>query len=185
MMRCRLLALFALSFSSHLLQAGLIADVTATAGPSVWSYTLLNNESADSSFFISSFILTVNAPVTVVATPAGWDFSTDNATFVFWFDTDPVLPYPDDVAPSSSLGGFSVSSTASFSELLSYGLSGWDHTLDQPGPTTDGTVLAPSESAPTSIPEPNSLILTACCPFAYLAWRWVLVNKGITNHRAC
>ena len=60
----------------------------------------------------------------------------------FWYNTDPALPYPHDVRPGASLAGFSISSTATSSELLSYGLSGWDHSLDQPGPTVAGTVLA-------------------------------------------
>ena len=158
------LVVVAMMFSSRLLLAGLIADVTVAAGPPVWSYTLFNNELADSPNFISSFSLAVNAPITVTGTPTGWDFSTDNSTFVFWFNADPVLPYPNDVAPGASLGDFSLSSTATSSELLSYGLTGWDHTLDEPGPTVSGSVLAPSDSAPTSTPEPGTL--------------WLLVTGG-------
>lgn len=142
--------------SGRILEAGLISNVTVAAGPPIWSYTLVNSEPADSPNFISTFSLAVNAPVTVTGTPAGWDFSTDNASFVFWFNTDPALPYPNDIAPGTSLGGFSLTSTTTSSDLLSYGLTGWDHTLDQPGPTVSGTVLSPSVSAPASSPEPGT-----------------------------
>jgi hypothetical protein len=156
-MRYKMLGLLVLMLSARLLKADLIADVTVTAGPPVWSYTLINNELLDSPNFITSFSLTVDAPIIVTGTPTGWDFSTDDATYVFWYNTDPALPYPHDVAPGASLGGFSISSTATSSELLSYGLSGWDHSLDQPGPTVAGTVLSPSSSA--TVPEPNSVYL--------------------------
>ena len=152
-MHHKMFALPVVALFMPLLRAGLIADVMATPGPTVWSYTLFNNEPTGSPNFIDSFSLTVNAPITVTGTPAGWDFSTDDTTFVFWFNTDPALPYPHDVAPGSSLGGFSLTSTATSSQLLSYGLAGWDHSLDQPGPTTAGTVLVPS-NVQQSVPEP-------------------------------
>jgi hypothetical protein len=145
--------------SGRLLEAGLISNVTVAAGPPIWSYTLVNAEPANSPNFISSFSLAVDAPITVTGTPAGWDFSTDNTTFVFWFNADPVLPYPNDVAPGTSLGGFSLTSTTMSSDLLSYGLTGWDHSLDEPGPTTAGTVLAPSVSESVSTPEPVTFVL--------------------------
>ena len=168
------LVVVAMMFSSRLLLAGLIADVTVAAGPPIWSYTLFNNEPADSPNFISSFSLAVNAPITVIGTPAGWDFSTDNSTFVFWFNADVSLPYPNDVAPGASLGGVSLSSTATSSELLSYGLSGWDHTLDEPGPTVSGTVLAPSVSGPLSTPEPSGVTLFGSGLLFFVCRRWSL-----------
>src|ERR1700722_10807444 len=154
-MHYKSLCLICLIMSCHL-RADLIADVAEETVGTVWSYTLFNNEPANSPNFISSFSLAVNAPITIIDTPAGWDFSTDGATFVFWFNTDVALPYPNDVAPGMSLAGFSLISPGSSSQLLSYGLSGWGHAADQPGPTTGGSVFAPSTSA---IPEPASAIM--------------------------
>lgn len=154
--------------SSQLLKADLIANVAATAGPPLWSYTVFNNEQANSPNFISSFSLTVNAPITVTSTPTGWDASTDNATFVFWFNTDLALPYSHDIAPGASLAGFSLSSTTTSSQLLSYGLSGWDHSADQPGPTTAGSVLAPSAAA---VPEPATVPLVGLSVLSLIIWR--------------
>lgn len=162
----------AMLLSTPLLRADLIADVMAAAGPPVWSYTLLNNEAANSPNFISSFSLAVNAPITVTSTPIGWDFNTDGDTFVFWFNTDAALPYPHDVAPGAFLSGFSLSSTTTTSALLSFGLSGWDHTLDQPGPTTAGTVLSPSMVS--NVAETRSLVLVGIGLIGFLLARWRL-----------
>jgi hypothetical protein len=137
-------------------KADLLATVSVSPGPTTWSYLISNDEPGNSSNFISSFTLSVNAPVTVIGTPTGWDFSTDGSTFVSWFNLDASLPYPHDVAPGKSLGGFSLTSTGLFSDLLGYGLTGWDHSLDQPGPDAVGVVLSPSVSPPvSSVPEPS------------------------------
>ena len=138
----------------------LTSHVDVSVGLPVWSYTVFNDEPADSPNFVTTFNLAVNAPIVVTGTPTGWDFLTDGSSFVFWFNADPSFPYPNDIAPAGSLGGFAVTSDAAgSSELLRYDLSAWDHTLDQPGPTVSGTVLAPSTSAPTSTPEPGTLWL--------------------------
>jgi len=47
----------AMILSAPLARADLIANVTVTPGPSVWSYTLFNNEPTSSSDFITSFSL--------------------------------------------------------------------------------------------------------------------------------
>ncbi len=135
----------------HSLFADLIANVRVNGSPPVWSYTLSNNEPTNSPNFISSFILTVNAPITTVGTPPGWDFVTDNSTYVYWFNTDVSLPYPHDIAPGTSLAGFSFSSTAPSSQPLSADVSAWDHIADGPGPTVINPVLAPSTAPALSI----------------------------------
>jgi hypothetical protein len=155
LMHHRSFFVLALIFSCRLLQADIITAVTVTPGPPVWSYTLFNNEPANSPNFITAFTLSVAAPIAVTGTPTGWDFLTDDLTFVQWFNTDLALPYLHDIAPGTSLGGFSVSSTAVSSQLLSYGLSGWDHTADAPGPGASGNALAPSEAS-SSVPEPST-----------------------------
>lgn len=167
-MRCGVFVALALMQSSTLLRADMIATVTVSPGPSTWSYTLFNNDPLSSPDFISSFSLSVNAPITVTGTPTGWDFSTDHATFIFWFNADPEFPYPNDVAPGSSLAGFALISSATSSQLLTYGLAGWDHSLDEPGPTVAGTVLAPSLIS--AVPEPKSLFLLIGGAFLLVAY---------------
>lgn len=154
--RALLCLAIALVFSGGNVLAGpiLAGHVDTSTGSAVWMYNVFNDQSLGDSIFISSFTLEVASPVFGITSPDGWTFSTDNASFVQWFNTDPALPYPNDIAPGTSRGGFSVTSTATSSQLLSYGLSGWDHTADQPGPSVAGIVLAPS--VVTAIPEPSS-----------------------------
>lgn len=162
--------------AARLLRADLIANVAVTPGPPIWSYTLFNDEPSSSPEFITSFSLTVNAPITVTGTPAGWDVSTDGDTFVSWFNTDPALPYPHDIAPGASLSGFSISSTTASSQLLSYGLSAWDHTLDQLGPSAVSTISAPSVAA--TVPETASGGLVTFCIFGFIVWRRFTAPKN-------
>ena len=133
---------FAQGFSAH-------TDVNI--GSSSWTYTLYNDETIGSPNFITDFTLKVNAPITVFSSPTGWDFQTDGLTYVYWYDTDSSLPYPDDVAPGASLGGFGIDSTVMTSTALSYTLNAWDHSQDAPGPGANGTVFAPN--APAPVPE--------------------------------
>ena len=148
----------------------LLSHVDVSAGPTVWTYTVYNDQTPGDSIYISSFALPVAAPILDITSPDGWVASSDYASYVEWFNTDPALPYPNDISPGGFLSGFSVSSTATSSELLNFGVSGWDHVLDQPGPSTAGTVLAPSTTA-TTVPEPSSLWLLAlgCC--LVVVWR--------------
>jgi len=69
-----------------------------------------------------------------------------------------------------------LSSTTTSSQLLDFGLSGWDHTLDQPGPTATGTVLAPSITA--NVPEPNSVVLLLSGMFFL---RFAKPRKGLSK----
>ena len=147
-----LLSLLSLIGQAH---AQLSSHVDVTVGASVWTYTLLNDEPAPSNNFITNYFLAVDAPVTVLSSPTGWDYQTDNSSYVFWFNTDPALPYPHDIAPGSSLNGFSIGSKAVTSASLEYNISSWDHTLDVPGSVASGTVLAPS--TPAAVPEPSTL----------------------------
>src|ERR1035441_10862708 len=131
-----------LAFSAEPIFAGPILEAhgAVSTGPTVWTYTVFNDQAPGDPNYISSFVLEVAAPVFAITAPDGWISITDNISYVQWFNTDPTLPYPHDIAPGASLGGFSLSSTMAFSEMLSYGLSGWDHTLDEPGPSVSGTI---------------------------------------------
>src|SRR5688572_4615212 len=83
----------------------LSSHVDVSSGPPTWSYTVFNDEPAGSEDHIKFFALDVQAPITVTGTPAGWNFDTDGMTFVLWFNEDPAPPYPNDIAPGTSLGG--------------------------------------------------------------------------------
>jgi hypothetical protein len=136
-----------------------------------WSYTVFNTEPSNSVNFIYSFEVEVNAPVQVISSPLNWAFDSDNATYVYWYDTDSA-PYPDDIAPGASLGEFVLSSPGSGSALLGDTLDSWDHSLDQAGPSVDGTVLAPAPSLPPSqSPEPDTGLMLSVCLLLLGGWR--------------
>src|SRR5262249_38069832 len=126
-------------------------DVNVTPG-GTWSYTIFNDEPANSAAFLAGFSLTIDAPVIVTGAPAGWDFSTDGISSVFWFNTDPALPYPHDVQPGSSLSGFSVSSPGAISEILDGEVVSWDHTLDAPGSISAGLAVLSPGTPSASVP---------------------------------
>ena len=136
---------YAQTFATHI-------DTSVTGND--WSYTLFNDELAGSPNYASFFDMTVNAPFNVVSSPAGWTYQTDNSTYVLWSNTDAALPYPHDVAPGTSLGGFEISSTVTTSANLSVTIYSWDHSQDAPGPVADGTALVPNSPAP--IPEAST-----------------------------
>jgi len=117
-----------------------------------WSYTLYNSEVTTSPNFIDEFDLAVDAPISYVAAPSGWDFVTDFATYVDWFSGDDSLPYPDDIPPGGSLGGFGLNAPGATGSLLAITVSSWDQTLDQPGLVFDGNISSPT-TAPTTGPS--------------------------------
>jgi PEP-CTERM motif len=171
-MKTRLLWVALSIFGVAIAQAAplFLSNVSVTAGPPVWSYTVVNDEPLGSPDYVYAFTLAVSAPVTVIGTPAGWDDQTDGASFVSWFNTDAALPYPHDIAPGNSLSGFQISSSALYSQSLSFTVSDWDHSLDQPGPTFSDITLAPSTVPPTPVPEPTTLLLFGTAA-AGLIWR--------------
>jgi hypothetical protein len=143
--------------SQALMGQTLLARVEVATSPSLWSYTVFNEEPANSQNFIKFFSLDLAGPVTVTGTPAGWDFDTDGATFILWFNTDAALPYPNDIAPGASLGGFELQSTATESTQELYSLVGWDHSVDDAGLVQFGSTLVPSGAV--AVPEPGTLAL--------------------------
>jgi hypothetical protein len=147
-------ALFLIAVTANA-QNPLSGHTSVTTSPSTWSYTVFDDEAAGSSNYVGYFTLAVNAPVQVTGTPAGWTSDTDGSTYVLWYNTDTTLPYPHDIAPGSSLGGFAITSTVTTSDTLEYDLDSWDHSQDAPGPGTQGRVLAPSI---VSAPDPSPLL---------------------------
>jgi len=136
--------------------AGQIGHVELNQVGPVFDYTVFNDEPVGNSNYISTFSLSVSAPIIITSTPDGWAYISDNATYVDWFNTDPALPYPHDIAPGTSLGGFTIESTVTTSALEPYALTYWDHSLDAGGPSFQDQVLAPFSFGIT--PEPTSVI---------------------------
>lgn len=155
-----------------------LQHVDNVTSPDTWQYTVFNDENIGSSEYIGFFDLTLAAPITVSGTPNGWDFQTDNSSYVLWFNTDVSLPYPNDIAPGSSLGGFEVESQASDASLQDYTVTYWDHTADAPGPGASGSVLSPS-LPPPSVPEPNCFV-TLVAGFGFMLWR-LLYNRRVVT----
>lgn len=140
----------------------LSAHVDVVTSPLRWTYTVVNDEMSGSPNFVTTFLLAVDAPISVSGTPTGWDFNTDGLSYVFWFNTDLALPYPNDIAPGGFLSGFAITSSVSTSAAERVDLSAWDHVLDEPGPTLTSAVLAPSSSVPsTGVPEPVTFWVVA------------------------
>ncbi len=135
-------------------KADLVARVEFSQLGSTFNYTVFNDEPAASPNHVSTYHLTVNAPVTVTSTPSGWDFTTDNATFVTWFNTDIEPPYPDDIPPQGSMT-FSIASSVTTTALNRYTVASWDHAADGPGPEYRDFIASPSIQA---IPEPSGIL---------------------------
>ena len=89
------------------LQFSVTTDVSQ---PGTWSYTAHNDEPPGSPLFISSFLVVLNGPILVFGSPDGWTTETDYISYVLWFNLDTALPYPHDIAPGESLGGFFIQS---------------------------------------------------------------------------
>jgi hypothetical protein len=120
------------------------AHVTVAVTGTNLSYTLSNDESAASQAYLDVFHLEANAPFTVLSTPAGWDFRTDNFTYVDWFCTNTTAPYPNDIAPGVSLSGFTLQSKVATLEAFNLVLISWDHGITNSGSSLQATVQAPS-----------------------------------------
>jgi hypothetical protein len=164
---CSCIIALALGLSAEILNG----TVDVTQSNYTWSYTVFDTEPAGSVNFIYSFDVAVDAPVQVISSPLNWAFDSDNATYVYWYDTDSA-PYPDDIAPGASLGGFVLSSPGSGSDLLGDTLAAWDHSLDQPGASVDSTVSAPVPSLPPSLsPEPSTGLMVAGCLLLLGSWK--------------
>jgi hypothetical protein len=141
--------------------------------PFAWTYTLYNDEQQGSANYLGYFNLAVNAPMSVTGSPTGWDFQTDNASYVLWFNTDDALPYSHDVSPGASLGGFKVESLVAASKVSDYGIGSWNHTTDLPGPTTSGKIAAPAAVTP----EPSAFIAFVCGLGSLVVQGWTGQNK--------
>lgn len=119
------------------------ARVQTSLAPNYWNYTLFNDEPAGSNRFISSFSLSIAAPVTVTGTPSGWAVETDGRSYVLWYADEYLLPYPHHIAPGASLGGFQLMSARTRSEATASLLASWNHASDDADLTVAGYALTP------------------------------------------
>jgi hypothetical protein len=136
--------------------AQLLGHVEVATQPNMWAYTVFNDEPLVSTDYIGYFQLEVDAQFDVVGCPDGWVYETDHRSYVMWLNNDIDPPYPHDVAPGASLGGFAIYSTAERSRNLSYAVLSWDHAADLPGPAAGGNIASPS-----AVPEPSACLLGA------------------------
>ena len=120
------------------------AHVVLTQSGTNYAYSLFNDEAAGSQSYLNTFYLSVNAPISAISSPPGWSFSTDHFTYVNWFSTDGVMPYPNDIAPGTSASGFAIQSPIQGSESFDCVISSWDHSLTNSGPANASLVSAPS-----------------------------------------
>jgi hypothetical protein len=126
----------------------LAAHVEFSVQPSTgtWSYEFFNDEAAGSPLYVSAVSLDIdNSPFVVTGTPPGWAVDTDNASYVGWYSTDTALPYPNHIAPGSSLGGFQIQSARTASESTGLTINSWNHQKDTADLVTFGTALTPSQ----------------------------------------
>jgi hypothetical protein len=164
-----ILSLIALTSGVQDAAADLASRVEVNQLGTTFIYTVFNDEPLGSPNFINLFHLNVAAPITITGTPPGWEFSTDNATFVSWFNSDIEAPYPDDIPPQE-LVTFAIETTVTTTALLNYTVGSWDHPADTQGPAFRDRVLSPSLQA---VPEPGSFLFFGVAVLIALAgWKW-------------
>jgi len=125
-------------------------------GGGLWryDYTLYNTSDpiADAGYDLYDFFLNFSPSVTLsdIASPTDWDNISDASTFIDWFSLLPgEPPFGADIAPGTSLSGFSFASdtrlaSLSFDVLLS-------------NPTGGDPVLY--EGTTAAVPEPATILL--------------------------
>jgi len=151
---CGLLLLMVFLVTLHPLAASVLsANITGnTSVPNLWTYTLFNTEPVSSPNYVDQFSIAIGATVTVTAEPTGWDYEiglVSGINSITWFSND----MSTDLAPNSSLGGFTLSSPGSSNVLGTVDVNSWDHTNNIPGPNSVAfQVGSPSSTDP--VPEP-------------------------------
>jgi hypothetical protein len=120
-----------------------------------WNYKVHNDEEVTSNLFISQFELHFHTLIFSINSPTGWSYKTDNISFISWKNDDLNLPYTHDVAPQSTLEGFSFQSLAAGASQGDYEIFSWDHSIDDAGDIAFNRILVPNSSV--SAPEPSTL----------------------------
>lgn len=115
-------------------------------GVRIWSYTLYNDEPANSPHFINSFILDVAAPITVTGTPSGWAVLTDGNSNVLWYSLEQQPPNSNDIAPGAFLGGFEIQTREKRSKHAAVGIAAWNRSANKAGAVVLNSIRTPSQS---------------------------------------
>ena len=123
---------------------GCQANVILTQNGTSFAYTLFNDENMGSSLYVNNFYLRVNAPFAVVSHPQGWNYLTDNYTYVDWYCADSSEPYQNQLAPGASLSGFVLQSQVDSTQQFNCVIGSWDLSVTNVGSDYDGLIAAPS-----------------------------------------
>ncbi len=123
-------------------------QVVVDPNTGTWNYTIFNDETAGSPLYVAAVSIDMLRPFVVANVPAGWAADSDNATYVLFYATDTALPYPNQVAPGASEGGFQIQPTTptSTSEGRAYTITSWNHTTDQADLVNMGTTFVPAHA---------------------------------------
>jgi len=126
-------------------------------GGGLWEYdyTFYNTSDpiADAGYDLYDLFLNVSPAVTLsnILSATNWDFISDSSTFIDWSSTMPgEPPIGSDIAPGTSLSGFSLTSDTQLASLS------FDATLSNPNDPINPVVF-PGTTA--LVPEPSTLIL--------------------------
>ena len=120
----------------------LAADLRAMLNQLFYSFTVSNEEPSGSPNFINTLNLEIVTPFTVVGTPPGWEFETDNSTYILWSSIDQA----HEIAPGDSLAGFKIQTTSAVVGPIPFTLTAFDHTTDQPGDVLTGSIAPIDEN---------------------------------------
>ncbi|HEV3329362.1 MAG TPA: hypothetical protein VG096_00165 [Bryobacteraceae bacterium] len=161
---CSLLLLLALTVTLQPLSASILAAniTTDISVPDVWTYTIFNNEVANSPNFVDQFTIAIDPTaanlISVTATPAGWADSiglVNGVMSIQWWSNDPST----DLAPGSSLGGFSIFDPGASNVLANADINSADHStcvagLCDAGPNSVTIQVDTPLGGGTQVPEP-------------------------------
>lgn len=120
------------------------AHVTLNQNGTNFSYTLFNEAPANSPEFLNVLHLNPTGPFQVSSTPAGWAFVTDYTSYIDWFCINPLSANPNDVAPASSLPGFTLTSITTNTAPSGYALTSWYRGLTGNGGLVEDIIPVPS-----------------------------------------
>lgn len=120
------------------------ATIHSAMANGLWNYVLTNREPLASTQRIATFALDIRAPVTITGTPSGWAVDTDSLSYVLWYATDLMAPYPNHILPGSALSGFQLTGSGGQSEVAGANVVAWDHATDKAGLVFADHVLIPA-----------------------------------------
>ncbi len=122
------------------------ARIVPTNTGRIWTFALFNDEAAGGPNQVSAMHLSINTPFTVVTTPPGWAFDTDNSKFILWYTLNQQFSIP----PGGSLSIFSLETTTDLALPPPFTLTSWNYQSNQAGPVIIGGFSAVIATAATA-----------------------------------